>query len=204
VHVVQNDPAQRYVLYAGTDFGVYRSPDRGLTWQRYGTGLPRVAVRDLYCAPDGSFLRAATFGRGAWEIVPIPPEGITLGLNPATITLPAGGSRALHASVNAGSVIWSASAGTLAPTQGADSTYSASQIAGSATVTVTSTLDGTVTKTLPVTVKSRDLNGDGVVDLLDLAHFARAWGDPAAGPAADFNGDGRVDDTDLAEWLALL
>ncbi len=27
-----------------------------------------VAVRDLYIAPDGKFIRAATFGRGVWEI----------------------------------------------------------------------------------------------------------------------------------------
>ena len=47
---------------------IYRSDDGGGTWSRYGQGLPLVAVRDLYIATDGSFVRAATFGRGVWEI----------------------------------------------------------------------------------------------------------------------------------------
>lgn len=62
-------------LYAGTDFGLYVSQDSGVTWFRFGTGLPMVQVTDMYEAPDGSFLRVATYGRGAWEIrliVPLP------------------------------------------------------------------------------------------------------------------------------------
>jgi hypothetical protein len=68
VYVVQNDPTNSSTLLAGTDFGVYRSDNGGSTWSRYGQGLPMVAVRDLYIAPDGSFVRAGTYGRGVWEI----------------------------------------------------------------------------------------------------------------------------------------
>ena len=67
VNTVMADPTQANLVYAGTDFGVYQSADGGATWSRLGTGLPLVAVRDLYVAPDGTFLRVATFGRGVWE-----------------------------------------------------------------------------------------------------------------------------------------
>lgn len=68
VYVVKNDPTNPSTVLAGTDFGVYSSTDGGSSWSRYGQGMPMVAVRDLYIAPDGSFVRAATFGRGVWEI----------------------------------------------------------------------------------------------------------------------------------------
>ena len=68
VHVVVTHPLDGTKLFAGTDFGVYASTDGGTSWSRYGANLPLVAVRDLYIAPDGSFLRAGTFGRGAWEL----------------------------------------------------------------------------------------------------------------------------------------
>ncbi|WP_257306734.1 dockerin type I domain-containing protein [Geothrix campi] len=68
VHVVKPDPVTAQKVYAGTDFGVYVSSNGGSTWSRFGSNLPLVAVRDLYVAPDGSFLRAATYGRGVWEI----------------------------------------------------------------------------------------------------------------------------------------
>lgn len=68
VHVIQNDPTAPTTLLAGTDYGVFISTNGGSTWSRYGQGMPMVAVRDLYIAPDGKFIRAATFGRGVWEI----------------------------------------------------------------------------------------------------------------------------------------
>ena len=68
--MIQNHPTDSNTLYAGTDFGLYRSTDAGANWARYGSGLPMVAVLDLYVAPDGSFLRVGTYGRGVWEIQP--------------------------------------------------------------------------------------------------------------------------------------
>jgi photosystem II stability/assembly factor-like uncharacterized protein len=68
VHVIQNDPTDPDTLLAGTDFGVYMSRNGGTTWERYGQGMPLVSVTDLYIAPDSSFVRAATFGRGVWQI----------------------------------------------------------------------------------------------------------------------------------------
>jgi hypothetical protein len=66
------DPANSSHLYAGTDRGVYYSPDGGSSWSFYGTGLPDVAVFDLAISSDGH-LRAATHGRGIYEIVAAAP-----------------------------------------------------------------------------------------------------------------------------------
>ena len=65
------DPANSTHLYAGTDAGVFLSTDGGASWNQYGTGLPNVAVFDLAISSDGH-LRAATHGRGFYEIVKAP------------------------------------------------------------------------------------------------------------------------------------
>jgi hypothetical protein len=57
-----------------------------------------------------------------------------------------------------------------------------------------------------ITVKGYDLDGDGSVDVLDLARLMQALGTRAGDPgyleAADLNGDGRVDEQDLMLFLA--
>ena len=87
--------------------------------------------------------------------------------------------------------------------------------ATSITATVpTGATTGTVSVTTPAgigtsassfTVKTRDFNGDGVTDVLDLATIARAYGATPASTnwnaAADLNGDSVVDDLDLALFL---
>ncbi len=58
-------------IYVGTDFGVLRSVDGGVT---YGTlddlHMPNTAVTDLVLNTQAKVLRAATFGRGAFELAP--------------------------------------------------------------------------------------------------------------------------------------
>jgi hypothetical protein len=70
VYVVKYDPVTATTLYAGTDLGVYISTDDGATWNRMGVGFPLISVRDLYVAKNQDFIRAATYGRGIWEIYP--------------------------------------------------------------------------------------------------------------------------------------
>jgi len=65
------DPANSSHLYAGTDRGVFLSTNSGASWALYGAGLPDVAVFDLAISSDGH-LRAATHGRGFYEIVKAP------------------------------------------------------------------------------------------------------------------------------------
>ena len=66
-------------LYAGTDVGVYQKVGTA-DWTLYSTNLPNVIVTDLAIYfdtvnPANSRLRAATYGRGAWEteLPPAPP-----------------------------------------------------------------------------------------------------------------------------------
>ncbi len=60
-------------LYAGTDIGVYQtSTALAAAWVRFGTGLPYVQVDDLDLKTytTGTFLAAATHGRGVWVVDP--------------------------------------------------------------------------------------------------------------------------------------
>lgn len=68
VHAIAVSPVARTFLVAGTSLGAYASGDGGRTWSRLATGLPFVEVTDLVFSPDGGLLRAATFGRGLWEL----------------------------------------------------------------------------------------------------------------------------------------
>jgi hypothetical protein len=46
--------------------GVFAAGAHGGAWHRMGGNLPRVTVWDLDVAPGGSYLIAATHGRGQW------------------------------------------------------------------------------------------------------------------------------------------
>jgi hypothetical protein len=61
-----------FTIYVGTNLGVYRgvSSNQGATWtwSSYNGGLPPVALTDLEVHPTSGTMRAATFGRGAYEV----------------------------------------------------------------------------------------------------------------------------------------
>jgi len=57
-------------LYVGTDIGVFQGVcTTTCSWTTLSTGLPRVAVLSLKLHHASRTLRAATHGRGAWDIV---------------------------------------------------------------------------------------------------------------------------------------
>lgn len=56
-------------LYAGTARAAYRSTNLGVSWQKFGLHLPNTVITDLQIIPASNILAAATFGRGAWEIL---------------------------------------------------------------------------------------------------------------------------------------
>jgi len=55
-------------IYVGTDNGVYNSRNGGATWFPYGTGFPHVSVFGLEIQSPSRVLRAATHGRGMYEL----------------------------------------------------------------------------------------------------------------------------------------
>jgi hypothetical protein len=57
-------------LVEASDIGVFvanAGQGAATTWSRFGT-LPNVSVNDLQLSPDGSYIIAATHGRGLWRI----------------------------------------------------------------------------------------------------------------------------------------
>src|SRR5262249_30253162 len=69
VNTVVSDPRfSPAVLYAGTDSGLFRSVNDGLTWNRYGSGLPHAQIVDVRVEPARSRLVVGTMGRGCWSV----------------------------------------------------------------------------------------------------------------------------------------
>jgi hypothetical protein len=62
------DPAAPGNIYVGADIGVWHSADHGTTWAPLQNGLPDAPVFDLQMHPTRRLLRAATYGRGVYEI----------------------------------------------------------------------------------------------------------------------------------------
>ncbi|HEV7781716.1 MAG TPA: T9SS type A sorting domain-containing protein [Chitinophagaceae bacterium] len=61
------DQTDRRILYAGCDYGVYVSQDRGATWYDFSNGMwDATYAMDLVTAPGGK-IRVATHGKGIFE-----------------------------------------------------------------------------------------------------------------------------------------
>ncbi len=82
VRTIAVDRNRRFTVYAGTDRAVFRgrSIDGGQNWfwVLYANGLPGADVRDLEVHPGTGVMRAATFGRSAFEVNTDHPMGSIL------------------------------------------------------------------------------------------------------------------------------
>lgn len=91
VQALAVDRMQPDTVFVGTGQGVYRgrSLDGGVTWfwTPYNNGMPRPDVRDLEVHPTTGVLRAATFGRGVYEVNTDFPLGSLLGIEGVPIFL---------------------------------------------------------------------------------------------------------------------
>jgi photosystem II stability/assembly factor-like uncharacterized protein len=102
-HVIKEDTVRSNLLFLGTEFGLWISPDGGKHWAQYkGHEFPDVAVRDILVHPRESDLVVATHGRGIWIVDDITPlrnltpevmtkEAVFLEAKPAQQRLPANG-----------------------------------------------------------------------------------------------------------------
>jgi hypothetical protein len=82
VQTLAVDAMRPLTIYAGTSHGVFRarSTDGGTTWSfsGYNTGLPPADVRALRVQPTTGLMRAATFGRSAYQVLTDAPVGSLL------------------------------------------------------------------------------------------------------------------------------
>ncbi|HNP95054.1 MAG TPA: glycosyl hydrolase, partial [Cyclobacteriaceae bacterium] len=73
IHVVKEDPKQRGLLYAGTDNGLYVSPNDGGSWFRLQNNMPPAPVYWLTIQENFDDLVVATYGRGYYILDDISP-----------------------------------------------------------------------------------------------------------------------------------
>jgi hypothetical protein len=71
VRVVREDPGQRGLLFAGTEFGLYISFDDGGRWQPFQLNLPATPISDMVVHRDDLVL--GTQGRGFWILDDVSP-----------------------------------------------------------------------------------------------------------------------------------
>ena len=189
----------------------------GVTWSVEEAGGGGITAGGAYTAPAtlGVYHVRATstsdsskFDRATVTVVsPI----TTFTVSPTTATILTGGTVVLTGTINTGAINWVPSGGSLSATtstSGIPVTFTAPASLAPAVmatfpVTAMAAADTSQTRTITINVKTRDQNGDSIVDILDLARLAADYGKtgPTATLVADLNGDGFVDDTDLTMFL---
>jgi hypothetical protein len=70
MHAVAVDPAATNTVFVGSDVGCWKGTKAGASWSwiPFSSGLPESAITDLSVNDQSRLLRAATHGRGVWEI----------------------------------------------------------------------------------------------------------------------------------------
>ena len=73
VHVIREHPRNHNLLFAGTEFGLWVSWDRGANWTALKNNFPTVPVDDIQIQPRDNDLVLATHGRSIWILDDITP-----------------------------------------------------------------------------------------------------------------------------------
>ena len=64
VHTFKQDYKNKNLLFVGTEFGLYFSPDYGKQWLKLNSGIPTISIRDITIQKRENDLVLASFGRG--------------------------------------------------------------------------------------------------------------------------------------------
>ena len=68
VYAFEEDHKDANLLFCGTEFGVYFTPNSGGRWKKLGNGLPTTLVRDIAIQERENDLVLGTFGRGFYVL----------------------------------------------------------------------------------------------------------------------------------------
>jgi photosystem II stability/assembly factor-like uncharacterized protein len=68
VWVIKQDRVDENLLFIGTEYGIYFSPNKGTNWIKLNAGVPTIAFRDVELHPRDNDLVGATFGRGFYVL----------------------------------------------------------------------------------------------------------------------------------------
>ena len=91
VHVVREHPGDQNLLFAGTEFGLWMSWDRGANWTALKNNLPTVPVDDIEIQAQQNDLVLATHGRSIWifdDLTPIEKFDAGVEKSPLTFFTP--------------------------------------------------------------------------------------------------------------------
>jgi photosystem II stability/assembly factor-like uncharacterized protein len=73
ITAMAEDPTNPNVLYSGSEFGLFISPDRGGRWTRIKSNLPTVPIHEIVIHPRDNDLIVATHGRSIWILDDMKP-----------------------------------------------------------------------------------------------------------------------------------
>ncbi|RYH74513.1 glycosyl hydrolase [Flavobacteriaceae bacterium 144Ye] len=68
VYAIEEDHVNSNLIFCGTEFSAYFSPDGGKRWKKLANGLPTIAVRDIAIQERENDLVLGTFGRGFYVL----------------------------------------------------------------------------------------------------------------------------------------
>jgi len=68
VWVIKQDHVDENLLFIGTEYGIYFSPNKGINWIKLNAGVPTISFRDLELHSRDNDLVGATFGRGFYVL----------------------------------------------------------------------------------------------------------------------------------------